>query len=266
MNVKSFSFVNTIFNLQAFFLFLCSFKNAYFIKMARGYRLLVLHIFFDFLPPPTFFFLLLFFILISSDIPYLQADVVSPVVCSLFLLQHDLMCLSNNKREQRKRRGGRPWRGRGERMGGCSVAWYLRQSSTFFVICSQCGRKASHLLYYHQAMIRTALTTLLSQRQASALKLWMRVCLNAVCPCVCVRVSETMSRRAQNTRECLVLLFHTAITMLLWVCWDFEIQTLAQWKSKARWLSNHPKIHWMKVPDSKYDCMVSSDKPSKWKI
>lgn len=66
--------------------------------------------------PELSFFLCPFFILISSDIPYLQADGVSPVVCSLFLLQHDLMRLSNNKREQRKRRvgdsgegGGRGW-------------------------------------------------------------------------------------------------------------------------------------------------------------
>lgn len=104
---------------------------------------------------PCLLFSLSFFLcLMPSDIPYLQADAVSPVVCSLFLLQHDLMCLSNNKREERKRRGGR-W----ERMGGWSAAQYLRQSSTFFVICSPCGRKAFHLLYYHQAMIRTAMTT-----------------------------------------------------------------------------------------------------------
>lgn len=134
--------------------------------------------------PELSFFLCPFFILISSDIPYLQADGVSPVVCSLFLLQHDLMRLSNNKREQRKRRGGRQWRGRRERMGGWSAAWYLRQSSTFFVICSQCGRKASHLLYYHQAMIRMALATLLSQRQADASRPCM--CVRA-CVCVCGR-------------------------------------------------------------------------------
>lgn len=44
---------------------------------------------------------------IPSDIPYLQAAAVSPVVYSLFLLQHDLMCLSDNKRQERKRRGQR---------------------------------------------------------------------------------------------------------------------------------------------------------------
>ena len=132
--------------------------------------------------PALFFFLLLlsfFLLLIPSDIPYLKADTVSPVVYSLFLPQHDLMCLSNNKREQRKKRGGRR-----ERMGGWSVARYLRQSSIFFVICSPCGRKASHLLYYHQAMIRTGPDY--SSLHKGKLILQGRVCM---CVCVCKAMS-----------------------------------------------------------------------------
>lgn len=117
----------------------------------------------------SLFSLSFFLLLIPSDIPYLQADTVSPVVYLLFLLQHDLMCLSNNKREERERRVGRRER-RIERTGGWCAARYLRQSSTFFVICSPCGRKASHLLYYHQEMIRMAMTTHLCTKASWYLK------------------------------------------------------------------------------------------------
>lgn len=75
---------------------------------------------FDFSSSPLFS-LSLFLPLIPSDIPSPLADAVSPVFYSLFLflffrLQHDLMCLSSNKREEKGRRkakgGGRAW-GRG---------------------------------------------------------------------------------------------------------------------------------------------------------
>lgn len=95
--------------------------------------------------------------------------------------------------------------------GRLVCGWYLRQSSTFFVICSQCGRKASHLLYYHQAMIRMALATLLSQRQADASRPCMRVCV-CVCPSMYLKPCHEDSK---NTKGCLILLFYIEITVFL---------------------------------------------------
>ena len=80
--------------------------------------------------------------------------------------------------EESKGGGGR--RRREERMrrtGGWAAERYLRQSSTFFVICSTWGRKASYLLYYHRALISTALTTHLCTKASWYLKDGVFVCV-----------------------------------------------------------------------------------------
>lgn len=67
-------------------------------------------------------------LLISFDIPYVKADLVSPVICSLSLLQYDLMCISNNKGEHGERKGGWHW-GKGGGHGkdrGLVFDWYLK--------------------------------------------------------------------------------------------------------------------------------------------
>ncbi len=73
---------------------------------------------FDF-PQPSFFYPSFFLLLISSDIPYLQADVVSPVVSLLFFFCNTTWCVSQTTKGKRgkewecgRREGGRGgWRG-----------------------------------------------------------------------------------------------------------------------------------------------------------
>jgi len=82
------------------------------------------------------------------------------ITCRLFafFFCNTIWCVSQttkgNRGWQERRREGRM-----KRMGAWSSAQYLRQSNSFFVVCSPCGRKASHLLHHHQSMTRTALTT-----------------------------------------------------------------------------------------------------------
>lgn len=84
-------------------------------------------------PGPLFSSCFFFLALISSDIPYLQGDTVSPVVYPLFLLQHDLMCLSNNKREQRERRGRRQQR---------------KREGSLEMVCGSVSQTVQHFLCY----------------------------------------------------------------------------------------------------------------------
>lgn len=115
--------------------------------------------------------------------------------------------LKQQKATEQKQEGSSRERGEGRtaRTRGCFAERYRRQSSTFFVICSLCGKKASYLLYYHQALIRTALTTHLSTKASWYLK--------AMHLCVCLRPHL---EAPENTRGYLSLSFCYEIKVLVW--------------------------------------------------